>query len=135
MAIISTPARRVKATRRTARTAAPFGQGLYPKRTRFEPSDEDRRWAAEVFGADADWDVRMAEGAEPEPDWDMLAGEAASLDAMCALTPPAAGICKKCGEPSEALSWGMCPDCYDDAATDAAIACQNRRAMGQFRVF
>jgi hypothetical protein len=125
MAIISTRTRRVKPVRKSPRPAAPFGQGLYPKRTRLEPSDADRQWAAQVFGADADWDARMADADQPEPDWDMLAGEAACLDAMCALTPPAAGTCKKCGEPAEALSWGMCPDCYDDAATDAAIACVN----------
>jgi hypothetical protein len=122
--IICIPSRRVKPTRHIARPAMPFGDGIFAKPIRFEPTDEDKA-AAAMFGDDADWDVRMAEADQPEPDSDMLAGEAASLDAMCALTPPPAGICKTCGQPSEALSWGMCPGCYDDDATDAAIACVN----------
>jgi hypothetical protein len=123
--MITPIARRVKPTRRTARPAAPFGAGILPRPTRFQPTDEDRAAAVLMFADDADWDVRLADAEQPEPDYDMLAGEAATLDAMCALTPPPAGLCKTCGEPSEALSWGMCPDCYDDAATDAAIACVN----------
>jgi hypothetical protein len=135
MSMISTKPHRVKPTRHTARPSAPFGAGIYPTRTRFEPSEDDRRWAAQTFGDDADWDVRLAGGDEPESDWDMLAGEAASLDAMCAMTPPPAGICKQCGEFSEALSWGMCRDCFDDAATDAGIACVNALYGLGYRVF
>jgi hypothetical protein len=131
MSMISTRTRRVKATRHTARPSAPFGAGL----TNYvpfavvaegfvEPTDEDKAAAARIF---AD---------EPEPDWDMLAGEAEYIASVENLgPPPAAGVCKKCGEPSEELSWGLCPDCYDDAATDAAIACVNNlHGLGR-RVF
>jgi hypothetical protein len=126
MSIIRANRPPVKPTRRTARPSAPFGAGLFPKRTRFEPSEADRQWAAQVFGAAADWDVRMVEGDQPQPDYDMLAGEAEYIVSVENLgPPPAAGICKKFSEPSEALSWRMCPACFDDAATDAAIACVN----------
>jgi hypothetical protein len=67
MTIISTKSRRVKPTRHSARPAAPFGAGVYPKPSRFEPTDEDRRWAAQAFGDDdPDWDVRLADGIECE---------------------------------------------------------------------
>ena len=87
-----------KPTRRMARPSAPFGQGVYPTRTRFEPSDEDRRWAAQVFGVDADWDVRLAAG----------------LDA-----------CEACGRPVEPgeLEQGLCDVCHC-RAEEATMASQ-----------
>jgi hypothetical protein len=41
-----------------------------------------------------------------------------------------------CGDPSDQLDpvHGLCDACLD-AAEDATIACQNRPAMGQYRVF
>jgi hypothetical protein len=91
-----------------------------------EPSDEDNRWAAENLGP------------EPEPgisDMEARALEAAYHDSIEHLQPGPAGVCKSCGEYAESLEWGLCENCLDDAATDAAIACQNKRAMGQYRVF
>jgi hypothetical protein len=122
MSMISTRARRVKVTRHTARPSAPFGAGL----TRFvpfavtapgfvEPSDEDRAIVGQLF---SDY--------ESEPDWDALAGEAEYVASVEHLGPPPVGACRSCGESSEALSWGMCPDCFEDAATDASTMCATR---------
>jgi hypothetical protein len=66
MSMISVEFRRVKPTRHSARPAAPYGAGVYPTRTRFEPSDEDRAAAVLMFADDADWDARMAAGLECE---------------------------------------------------------------------
>jgi hypothetical protein len=99
MTIISTTPRRVKPTRHSARPPAPFGAGVFPYRTRFEPSKEDRRWAAQVFGDDdPDWDVRLAAGLE---------------------------TCEACGrpvEPSE-MECGLCSVCLSRAeeATMASL--------------
>src|SRR5689334_5792465 len=78
---------KIKPTRRTA----PFGTGVYPTRTRFEPSEDDRRWAAQAFGDDApDWDARLAAGIE---------------------------TCEVCGRPTEPgeLECGLCCVCMTRA--------------------
>jgi hypothetical protein len=79
-----------KPTRRTARPAAPFGAGVFPRPARSGPSDADRRWAAQTFGDDADWDVRLAAG----------------LDA-----------CEACGRPvgRGELEQGLCDVCMSRA--------------------
>lgn len=59
--IICTSDVKVKSSRRTARPAAPFGAGVF---ARFQPSAADQAWAAQAFGVDADWDVRLAAGVE-----------------------------------------------------------------------
>lgn len=57
-----------KPTRRTVRPSAPFGSGILPdrpdRRPRFEPSEADRQWAAQVFGDTADWGARLIAGFE-----------------------------------------------------------------------
>jgi hypothetical protein len=99
MTIISDRPRRVKPTRHTARPAAPFGAGIHPARIRFEPSDDDRRWAAQTFGDDdPDWDARLAAGLE---------------------------TCEACGRPAEPgeLECGLCAVCMGRAegATMASL--------------
>ena len=98
MSMISTKARRVKPTRHSARPAAPFGAGVYPTRTRFEPSEEDRRWAAQSFADDADWEVRLIAGLE---------------------------TCEACGRPVEPgeLECGLCSVCMA-RAEEASMASQ-----------
>ena len=50
-------------------------------------------------------------------------------------TIPATGHCLSCGDRCDDLtSQGLCDRC-DSLATDATIACQNKAAMGQYRVF
>ena len=90
MSMISTKARRVKPTRHSARLSAPFGDGVHPTRTRFEPSDEDRAAAVLMFADDADWDARMAAGL---------------------------GTCEACGRPVEPgeLECGLCCVCMTRA--------------------
>jgi hypothetical protein len=127
--IFSPSPRKVKATRRNARPAAPFGSGLV-RYVAFavtapgfvEPSDEDRAWAAREF----------ADG--PEPDYDTLAGEATALAAMEALSPPPAGTCRSCGQPVDSPSDVYCDAC-DDAGTEATIKGENGRAGLGYRVF
>lgn len=82
--VVNTP--RVKPTRRSPRTLAPFAAGLFARRERFQPSAEDAAWAAQVFGADADWDVRLMTGLE---------------------------TCEACGRPTPcgALVGGLCEHC------------------------
>jgi hypothetical protein len=46
----------------------------------------------------------------------------------------AAGHCLNCGDHADLTSQGLCDRC-DSLATDATIACQNKAAMGQYRVF
>jgi hypothetical protein len=113
---------KVKPVRKTTRPEAPFGAGILPKRARFQPSDADRRWAAQAF----------ADGGEP--DWDALAAEAACLDAMCSLTPPPVERCPSCGELAEALADGLCPDC-ERRADEMTHACVNRHFGLGNRVF
>ena len=99
MTMISVESRRVKPTRRTARPPAPFGAGVYPRATRFEPSEEDRLWAAQSFGADADWCARMAADANGDR-------------------------CEACGRPvgRGELEGGLCSVCMARAEA-ASVAC------------
>ena len=128
MSMISTRTRRVKPARRTARSSAPFGAGL----VRFvpfavtapgyvEPSDADKSAAAAMF-------------ADAEPDFDMLAGEAAFIASSEALTSPPATRCRSCGELADVNAVGYCDRC-DDLGTDATIKGQNGRAGLGYRVF
>jgi hypothetical protein len=101
-----------------------FGSGILrfiPLSRGFEPSDDDRRAAAQMF-ADAG-----------DPDYDTLAGEAAFLASLESLSPPPAGICRSCGEMAESLTYGYCDVC-DDAGTEATIKGQNARAGLGYRV-
>jgi hypothetical protein len=133
MSMISSKTGCVKPTRHSARPSAPFGAGIFPARTRFEPTEDDRQWAAQVFAADADWDVRMAEGDEVEPDWDMLAAEAAYYDTCAVLgPPPLADRCEACGkavEPGE-LEMGLCSRCMSSAEEHAIAAQYAALGMG-----
>jgi hypothetical protein len=79
MSMIRTRTRRIKATRHTARSAAPFGAGLF----RFNPYAvfapgfvEPRDEARDAAATSAD--------SGPEPDWDFLAAESAGFDAVTA---------------------------------------------------
>ncbi len=140
MSMISTRTRRVKPTRRTARPDRPFASGLtyfVPAPVLapgfFEPSPEDRAWAAIHLNAD---DLGMAEIPEmTDEEADYLAGEAAALASMEALTPRPVGICKACGELVDSLSWGLCDDCFERAAEEATTAGENERAGLGYRVF
>lgn len=120
---------KIKPTRRTARSDAPFGAGL----TRFvpfavtapgyvEPSDEDNAWAAANLND------------EPEPYWDAMAEEAAYLAWCEAMTPPPAGHCRSCGEPAETDRDGLCDRCEREGIA-ATIAGENGRAGLGYRVF
>jgi hypothetical protein len=98
------------------------------KSTHFEPSDEDRAWAAELFDRleqarfIEEQNRRLEEGAR-EAEWNDQ------------FRLPA-GICELCGKPSDWLdpTHKLCDECLT-AAENATIACQNRNAMGQYRVF
>jgi hypothetical protein len=104
-----------------------FGRGM-DRPVHFEPSDEDRTWAAESFDRleqecyQAEKNRRLEEQAQ-QAEWDSQ------------FRFPA-GICEMCGEPSDWLDpvHKLCDRC-DLAATDASIACMNKAAMGQYRVF
>jgi hypothetical protein len=128
MSMISTRTRRFKPTRRTARPAASFGAGLnffvplaVVAEGFVEPTDEDKAAVAQMF----------ADG--PEPEWDM-AGEAAFVDAMSALTPPPADVCRSCGQAAEVDRDGLCFNCERDG-TGASMACVNRHFGLGNRVF
>ena len=98
-----------------------FGRGL--ARRPFTPSQADQAWAAQAFG-DAEADRQLEEQAL-QARWD---------DQFAGAFP--AGCCQLCGEPSDQLDpvHELCPECLT-AAEDATIACQNKSAMGQYRVF
>jgi hypothetical protein len=105
MSMISTKARNVKPTRRTARPFAPFGAGLVhyvpfavAAADFVEPSDEDKAAAAALFSADADWSARMAADANGDH-------------------------CEACGRPVERgeLEGGLCNVCQC-RAEEATIA-------------
>jgi hypothetical protein len=106
---------------RPVQSAQSFGRGL-PRRP-FVPSQADLDWAAQAFG-DAESDRHLEQQAE-QARWD---------DQFNRTFP--AGCCQLCGEPSDQLDpvHELCPECLT-AAEDATIACQNRNAMGQYRVF
>ena len=98
----------------------PFGRGI--DRRPF-PDLDDLAWAAQAFG-DAEADRQLEEQAL-QARWD---------DQFTGAYP--AGCCQLCGEPSDQLDpvHELCPECLT-AAENATIACQNRNAMGQYRVF
>ena len=98
-----------------------FARGIAPRT--FIPSQADLDWAAQAFG-DAESDRELEEQAE-QARWD---------DQFNRTFP--AGCCQLCGEPSDQLDpvHELCPECLT-AAENATIACQNRNAMGQYRVF
>ena len=101
-----------------------FACGIRPEpRRTFVPDLDDLAWAAQAFG-DAESDRRPEEQAE-QARWD---------DQFTNAYP--AGCCQMCGEPSDQLDpiHELCPECLT-AAENATIACQNRNAMGQYRVF
>jgi hypothetical protein len=104
---------------RPVQSARSFGRSL--ARRPFVPSQADLDWAAQAFG-DAESDRHLEEQAE-QARWDDQ------------FRFPA-GICESCGEPSDWLDpvHKLCGECLD-AAENATIACQNRNAMGQYRVF
>lgn len=91
---------KIKPTRRTARPSAPFGTGVFPRPTRFEPSDEDRAAAAALFADDCDWAARMAADANGDN-------------------------CEVCGRPVERgeLEGGLCSVCQC-RAEEATMASQ-----------
>ena len=97
-----------------------FARGIAPRT--FIPSQADLDWAAQTFG-DAESDRHLEEQAEQ-----------ARWDDQFNRFP--AGICEMCGQPSDWLdpTHKLCGECLT-AAEDATIACQNRNAMGQYRVF
>ena len=102
----------------------PFGRDIPSERRRpFVPSQADLDWAAQAFG-DAEADRCLEEQAE-QARWD---------DQFNGTLP--AGLCEMCGEPSDWLDpvHKLCGECLT-AAENATIACQNRNAMGQYRVF
>jgi hypothetical protein len=99
------------------------------KSTRFEPSPEDRAWAAECFGSLEEARLREEENRH----YDELAAEAEWLDRF--NDSIRTGRCVMCGEPSDDLDRHALCDSCSDRATNATIACQNKSAMGQSRVF
>jgi hypothetical protein len=98
MSIVTAKSRRVKPSRRTGRPAAPFGTGVYPTRTRFEPTEDDRRWAAQVFGEIED--DRQLEERALQAQWD---------DQFVGTIP--VGYCRSCGEPAEVNGDRLCLEC------------------------
>ena len=106
---------------RPVQSAQSFGRGL--ARRPFVPDLDDLAWAAQAFG-DAEADRQLREQAL-QARWD---------DQFTNAFP--AGCCQLCGEPSEWLdpTHQICGECLT-AAENATIACQNRNAMGQYRVF
>ena len=98
-----------------------FARGI--ARRPFVPSQADLDWAAQFFGELED--ARELEEQAEQARWD---------DQFAGAFP--AGCCQLCGEPSNQLDpvHELCPECLT-AAENATIACQNRNAMGQYRVF
>jgi hypothetical protein len=102
--------------------------GILPSREPFEPSDEDRAWAAALFDE--------LDQARYEVEKNCRLEEQAQQAAWDDQFRFPAGICESCGEPSDWLdpTHKLCGECLT-AAENATIACQNRNAMGQYRVF
>jgi hypothetical protein len=106
------------------KSAPSFGRGVPSDRRRpFVLDLDDLAWAAQAFG-DAEADRELEEQAL-QAAWD---------DQFANAFP--AGLCEMCGEPSDWLdpTHKLCGECLT-AAENATIACQNRNAMGQYRVF
>jgi hypothetical protein len=101
-----------------------FGRGIPSGRRRpFVPSLADFQWAAACFGRLED--DRHLEARAEQARWD---------DQFAGAFPP--GCCRMCGRSDADLDpvHGLCDVCLD-AATDSTIACQNRNAMGAYRIF
>lgn len=105
---------RVKPTRHTPRPAAPFGAGVFPRTRRFEPSEADRRWAAELFGAQADEftdeDLALLEAQAEQARWEAMREmiEAGERCACCGVREsdgfeidPGTGLCNACLDGAE----------------------------------
>jgi hypothetical protein len=104
-----------------------FGRGITAERRRpFVPDIDDLDWAAQAFAdAETDRENRHLEEQALQAAWD---------DQFTNAFPP--GHCQMCGEPSDWLdpTHKLCGECLTDAE-NATITCQNRNAMGQYRVF
>jgi hypothetical protein len=98
------------------------------RRTDYEPSFEDRAWAAALF---EELDQARYQ-AEKNRHLEELAEQSRWDDQF--RFP--AGVCESCSQPSDWLdpTHKLCSECLTAAET-ATIACQNRNAMGQYRVF
>jgi hypothetical protein len=97
-----------------------FGRGIAPPRTvHFEPNDEDRAWAAEVFDG-LEQERHQAENCRLEEQ----ALEAAWADQFND-TMPLTGHCLNCGDRCDDLTaQGLCDRC-DTIASEDSIACVN----------
>lgn len=110
--IIVLQSRKVKATRHTDRPSAPFGVGIFARPVRFEPSDEDRTAAAQMFGdLDGGWSARIAADANGD---------------QC-------DVCRRPVERGE-LDQGLCTTCAC-RAEDAAMASQYAAAGMGWRCY
>jgi hypothetical protein len=119
MTTILSSARDVKSDR-------PFARGIAHRR--FIPSQADQDWAAQFFGELEDARLRDEEDRRLEEQ-----AQQAAWDDQFRFP---AGICESCGKPSDWFdpTHKLCGECLT-AAENATIACQNRNAMGQYRVF
>ena len=106
---------------RPVQSAQTFARGI--ARRPFTPTPADEAWFAQTL-ADAEFGRHLEE----------LAAQARWDDQFNRTFP--AGCCQMCGESSDQLDpiHELCPECLT-AAENATIACQNRNAMGQYRVF
>jgi hypothetical protein len=113
----------------TRKSSQSFGRGIDRERpTPFEPSSQDRAWAAESFDSldqaryQAEKNARLEDSAR-EAEW----------NDQFRLAP---GLCEWCGEPSDWLDpvHKLCAECMTDAE-NSTIACMNKVAMGEYRVF
>src|SRR5215831_10750235 len=123
MLILFDSARRVQCVQ-------PFGRGLRQTiaacSSPFEPSDEDRSWAAALF--------EELEQARYQAEKNCQLEERALQAQWDDQFRLPAGLCESCGKPSDWLDpiHKLCDTCLT-AAENATIACQYRNAMGQYR--
>jgi hypothetical protein len=98
------------------------------RRTYYEPSPEDAAWAAALFEELDQARYQAAKDRELEE-----RALQAEWDGQFRFP---AGVCESCGQPSDWLdpTHKLCGECLE-AAENSTIACQNRNAMGQYRVF
>jgi len=108
------------------KSSRPFGRGIAHRP--FVPSQADLDWAAQFYGELEDARLRDEENRELEE-----RALQARWDDQFRLP---AGLCESCGKPSDWLDpvHKLCGECLT-AAENATIACMNRNAMGQYRVF
>jgi hypothetical protein len=92
---------------------------------RFEPSLEDRAWAAQAF-SDAEFDRELEERYQ-QARWD---------DQFDGAFRFPSGLCELCGQPSDWLdkTHKLCAECMT-AAENATIACVNGEHGLGYRVF